>query len=82
MGKGSEGIAINRDSEDNGLGSCEAHHVGISASEDRGGTAGKMGEGKGTAEEGCLAVLTPSLDTGRGVSMLGRGTEQFKTTHK
>jgi len=42
MGKGWEGIEASGGS----LGSCEAHHVGISAQEDRGGTAGTVGEGK------------------------------------
>jgi hypothetical protein len=35
----------------NGLGSCEAHHVGFSPQEDRGGTAGTVGEAEGWAEE-------------------------------
>ena len=48
MGKGSEGIeASSEGSENNWLGSCEAHHVGISPQEDRGGTAGTVGEGEG-----------------------------------
>lgn len=41
MGKGSEWIAT---SENNSLGSCEAHHVGISPQENCGGTAGEVGE--------------------------------------
>jgi hypothetical protein len=47
MGKAAEGIAANGRGEDNGLGSGEAHHVGISPQEDRGGAAGEVGEGEG-----------------------------------
>jgi hypothetical protein len=43
MGKGSEGIAANRASENNGLRSSEAHHVSIGTQEDRGVSAGKVG---------------------------------------
>jgi hypothetical protein len=42
-----------------GFGSCQTHHVGISPQEDRGGTAGKVGEGAGR-EEGGVAVLVAS----------------------
>lgn len=34
-----------------GLNSCQAHNVGISPQENRGGTKGKVGEAEGTAEE-------------------------------
>jgi hypothetical protein len=55
MGEGSEGIAASSGgSENNGLGSCEAHHVGISPQEDRGGSKSEMGEVEGRAEEGGL----------------------------
>jgi len=54
MGKGSEWIAANRGSEDNGPGSCETHHVSSSAEEDRGVSTCKVGEVEGTAEEGSL----------------------------
>jgi hypothetical protein len=47
MGKGEGGIEGS-----DGLGSCEAHHVGIRPQEDRGGTAGTLGEGEGGSEEG------------------------------
>jgi hypothetical protein len=50
MDEGSEWIAASR-SENNRLGSCEAHDLGISPEKDRGGTAGKVGEG----EEGGVA---------------------------
>jgi len=52
MGKGSEGTeASSGESENNWLGSCKAHHVGGSPQEDRGGTAGAVGEGTGGEEE-------------------------------
>jgi hypothetical protein len=58
MGEHSEGIAASSGGgKNNGLGSCQAHHVGISPQEDRGGTAGKVGEGEGCEKEiGGLAV--------------------------
>jgi hypothetical protein len=44
MGEGSEGVAASScDNEENGVGSCEAHDVGVSPKENRGGTAGKVG---------------------------------------
>jgi hypothetical protein len=59
MGKGWEGIATSsRGSENNWLGTCEAHHVDFSPQEDRGGSAGKVGEGPG-GEEGWLEVAHP-----------------------
>ena len=52
MGEGTEGIAP---SEKNWFGPCEAHHVGISPQEDRGGTKGEVGENTGCEDEiGCL----------------------------
>jgi hypothetical protein len=52
MGEGSEWIeASKKRSEDNWLGSCKAHHVGISPQEDRSGTKGAVGEGEGSATE-------------------------------
>ena len=57
MGKGSEGIrASSTDSENNGLGSCEAHHVSVSSPEDCSVSKGKMGKDQ-AAKEGCVAVL-------------------------
>jgi hypothetical protein len=54
MGKGSEGIAASScDSEDNGLGSCKAHHVSSSPQEDCGVSAGEVGEVE-SRKEGCL----------------------------
>jgi hypothetical protein len=45
MGESPEDIAANsRGSEVSGLHSCQAHHVGISTTEDRGGTKGTVGE--------------------------------------
>jgi hypothetical protein len=45
VGKGSEGIeASRRGSENNWLGTCEAHHVSVGPEEDRGGAAGTLGE--------------------------------------
>jgi hypothetical protein len=53
MGKGWEGIeASSNGSENNSLGTCEAHHVGGRPQEDRGGAAGTLGEGAGGEEEG------------------------------
>jgi hypothetical protein len=54
MGESKKRIAANCDSENNRLGSCEAQHVSISPQEDRGGTAGKVGEVEGRTEEGRL----------------------------
>ena len=55
MGEGSERIAASScDSENNGLGSCEAHHVSRSPEEDRCVSTCAVGEIKGAAEEGCL----------------------------
>jgi hypothetical protein len=42
MGKGWQGIAASEGS--NGLGSCEAHAVGVSPQENRRSTKGTMGE--------------------------------------
>ena len=50
MGEGSRGIAANGASENNGLGTCEAHHVSIGPWEDRSVSAGKVGEGEGSKE--------------------------------
>ena len=57
MDEGSEPIAASS-SENNGLGSREAHDVGISSQEDRGGTASKVGEG----EEGGVASCGKTRD--------------------
>jgi hypothetical protein len=56
MGKGSERIAASScDSENNGLGSCEAHHVSISPPEDRSFSKGTVGEVEGR-KKGCLGI--------------------------
>jgi hypothetical protein len=52
-GEGPHYIAGNS-SENDGLGTCEAHHVGISPQEDRGGAAEKLDTGKGGEEEGSI----------------------------
>jgi hypothetical protein len=44
VGENSEGITANRNSENNGPGSREALHVGSRPPEDRGVSAGTMGE--------------------------------------
>jgi len=54
MGKYSQEIAANAGGEV-WIGSCQAHHVGISPEEDRSRTAGTVGEGEG-GEEGGLAL--------------------------
>jgi hypothetical protein len=54
MGESKKRIAASScDSENNGLGSCEAHYVGFSPQEDRGVSAGKVGEVEGR-KEGCV----------------------------
>jgi hypothetical protein len=50
VGEGSEGITTNGASEDNGLGSGQAHHVGSRPEEDRGVPAGKVGKDQATKE--------------------------------
>lgn len=62
MGEGSKGIAVSsRDSENNRLGICEAHHVDFSPEEDRGGAAGEVVEVEGGGEEGgCLEAQEPT----------------------
>jgi hypothetical protein len=71
VGKGWKRIeASSRGSENNCVGICEAHHVGISPQEDRGGTAGKMGEGEGASEEGGVkrsAIKEPATSVAGGV---------------
>ncbi|HXM13311.1 MAG TPA: hypothetical protein VN946_25405 [Terriglobales bacterium] len=51
MGEGTRRVATNSSGEGDGLGSCEAHNVGISPQEDRGGTKGAVGEDTGAGEE-------------------------------
>jgi hypothetical protein len=54
MGKGSQRITASGDSENNGLGSRKAHNVSRGPQEDCGVSAGKVGESKSSAKEGCL----------------------------
>jgi len=42
--------------ENNWLGSCKAHDVGVSPEEDCGGAADEVGEGTGGEEEGSVKV--------------------------
>jgi len=71
MGKGSQRITTSGDSENNGLGSCEAHHVSISPEEDCSISEGEVGEAEGgAAEEGCLE---PAIMPEWVVPHLGRG---------
>jgi hypothetical protein len=57
MGKRAETVAASSGcSENNGRGSCQAHHVGFSPQEDRGGCAGEVGEDTGAAEEGGVEI--------------------------
>ena len=53
MGEGPYRNTTSEDTEDNGLGSCEAH-VSISPEEDRRLSESAMGENKSAAEKGCL----------------------------
>jgi hypothetical protein len=53
MGEDSEGIAAsNSGSEDNGLGSGEAHHVSSSPQEDSSVSKSTLGENKSSTEKG------------------------------
>jgi hypothetical protein len=66
MGKRAETVAASSScSENNGRDSCQAHHVGIFPQEDRGGTAGEVGEDTGAAEEGGLEPREPAAATTR-----------------
>jgi hypothetical protein len=58
MGEGSKGIEASS-GENICFGSCKAHHVGIRPKEDRGGTAGAVGEGQSGEEEG-VGVQEPA----------------------
>jgi hypothetical protein len=49
MGEGPGWIAASEGSD--GLGSCKAHHVGVSPEEDRDGAAGEVGEVQSSEEE-------------------------------
>ena len=61
MGKGTEGTeASSGESENNWLGSCKAHYVGISPQEDRRRSTGTLGEGTGGEEEGGLEPREPA----------------------
>jgi hypothetical protein len=61
MGTGSERIAASScHSENDELGSCEAHDVGSSAAKDRGVPTRSVAEGE-SAEESCLEPSTSAL---------------------
>ena len=51
MGKRAETVAVGIGWKDTQFRSRQTHHVGISPQEDRGGTAGAVGEGEGCEEE-------------------------------
>ena len=72
MGEHSEGIAASSGGgENNGLGSCQAHHVGISTTEDRGGAAGAVGKVQ-SSEEGCLEPREPAAKGAAGFHALSQ----------
>jgi hypothetical protein len=52
--QGSEWIEGSKRSENNWLGSCQTHDVGISPQKDCGGAAGEVGKGEGGEEVGSL----------------------------
>lgn len=56
MGEHSETVAANGGGENNGLGSSQAHHVGISPQENRGGAKGTVGEVQSGEEEGGIVA--------------------------
>jgi hypothetical protein len=57
MGTGSEWIAASSgDSENDTVGSCEAHHVGSSPKEDCGVSKSTMGKAESSTEEGCVDI--------------------------
>jgi hypothetical protein len=58
MGEGSEWIEASEECD--GRGSCQAHHVGVSPHEDRGGRTCTLGEVQGGEEEGGLEPREPA----------------------
>jgi hypothetical protein len=58
MGENSEGITACGRDKNSQLGSCEAHYVGSRSPEDRGVSAGALGEAEGGAEEGGVEPLS------------------------
>ena len=65
MGKRAETVAASSGgSESNGRDSCQSHHVCISPQEDRGGTAGEVGEDT-CREEGGLEPREPAAASTR-----------------
>jgi hypothetical protein len=80
MGESSQGIAANRDSENDSPGSrCEAHHVGIDASEDRRCSEIEVGEVEGGAQEGGLEPRKPAAKCGKPQSSKPRDSRPNKT---
>ena len=63
MGKGPE-WTVASSIEDNWLGPCQAHHVGISPQEDRGGPNGEMGEGEDATTESLTLWGSGVVDRG------------------
>jgi len=70
VGGYAEGIEASRSRS-----SRKAHYVGIGPQEDRGGTAGEMGEGAGGAEEGGVELVRVEVRSGRIQSATGVGAE-------
>jgi hypothetical protein len=60
MGRFAEGTATNRSgvSENNEIGSCEAHDISIRTEEDRSGTEGTVGKVEGGTEKGGVRYNT------------------------
>jgi hypothetical protein len=79
MGKGSEGIAASGVSENNGFGSCEAHHVSRSSPADCSVPAGKVGKDQ-AAKEGCVGALKAASLT-RNQQVVPNVTFPIITTH-
>jgi hypothetical protein len=84
MGEDSEGIAASTagGSENNGLDSFEAHHVGIGASEDRRCSKIEVGEVESGAEEGGVADRHPEGGKpGRNQHVVPNVTFRIRSTH-
>jgi len=71
MGEGSEGNEANGAGENNGRGTCEAHHVSIGPQENRGVSAGEVGKGEGAAKESGVASQMSSRRGGRSDYVVG-----------
>jgi hypothetical protein len=62
MGESSKGIARSSRSENNWFNACEAHYVGMSPQEDRGGKVATVGEGEGCVDEGGIHFMEPCCE--------------------